>query len=109
MQRDKNAVRAVLLSASIMPVMFTVGQVVGQIYKHYNPNNVDINSGLAYLRHIMVSALLAGLLTLLFAVYFAAKGMLGKDQYLAKLSLRIAGLQFLPFVVVVVAQLIFPT
>lgn len=109
MQRDRNSIRAVLLGASIMPIMFTVGQVVGQIYKHYNPNSVDINSGLAYLRHILVSAFLAGVITLLLTVYFAAKGITGSDPYLAKLSLKVVGLQFIPFIFVMAAQLVFPT
>ncbi len=56
MKKNNTGKSAVILAGSVLPAAYLTGMVVGQVYKYYNTANVDINSGLAYLRQILISS-----------------------------------------------------
>jgi hypothetical protein len=56
MKKNSMGKSAVILAGSVLPAAYLTGMVVGQVYKHYNTTGVDINSGLAYLRQILISS-----------------------------------------------------
>ncbi len=108
MQRDKNTVRSLYFGGSVMPAMFTAGQVTGQLYKHYNPSAVDVSNGLAYLRQILFVAFFVGVTTWLLTLIFFVRAYRGPDKDLAKIGLVIGTLPLMVFVIIAVINQLFP-
>ena len=100
---------AIYVSASIIPIMFFVGSAVGQVYKHYNTANVDIHHRLAYLREILVSAFIAGLITMIIGFYFSLRALGSNERDKGVIALQIIVFQIAIFVILGIIRAVFPT
>ena len=100
---------AIGLSASVIPSMYLVGMALGQILKHYNPSNVDINSGLAYLQQVILSSFIAGGLVVAAAVACAVMARQGGDSDKSELAIKILLSQLAVLATLVALRYILPT
>ncbi len=100
--------RAVLVASSILPAMYAAGMAVGQMYKHYNPAGVDINSGLAYLREGLVAGFGTGLALAAVSLAMILKLRAGEERSYARVAGVIMGIQASVFVFVLILTKLFP-
>lgn len=106
---DKLGRLAIYCSASILPLTFLSGQLIGRILKHYNPARVNVHHELAYLRPIMLGSIITGLGVLVMSVilvFFARN----KDKTSGnhKIARAIIGLQLVVVLLVCLLALAFP-
>lgn len=99
---------AVILSGSMLPAAYLTGMVVGQIYKHYNSAGVDINSGLAYLRQILISSFTVWGVVAAGAVIATVMAWKQGDRENARLAVTLLLIQLLVFVILFAVRAVFP-
>lgn len=100
---------AIYISASIIPCMFFVGSAVGQVYKHYNTANVDINNGLAYLREILLSAFSVGLITMIIGFYLSLRSLGSAERDKGVIALKLIVIQIVLFFILGIIRMLYPT
>lgn len=109
MQSIQKGKWAIYTSAAIIPAMFATGSATGQIYKHYNTANVDIYSGLAYLRQTLLVAFMTGLVMLCIGFYLTLRSLGSVDREKGIIALKIIVFQLCIFVMLAIIRTLFPT
>ncbi len=106
---DKLGRLAIYCSASILPLTFLSGQLIGRILKHYNPARVNVHHELAYLRPIMLGSIITGLGVLVMSVILVLVAR-NKDKALDKyrIAAAIIGLQLGVVLLAYLLALAFP-
>lgn len=70
---NKYAKISILTSVAMLPFGILTGNIVAAIFKSSNPDRVDVTMGLAYLRHILLTAMFTIAVLFLISLFTAIK------------------------------------
>lgn len=85
---NTNGRTSIILASLALPLTVLISGTIAWVLKSTNPDNVDVTAGLAYLRPILLSALITFAITMLAAFMFAIRGKrLDKSPELGTLGL----------------------
>lgn len=100
---------AIYCSASILPLMVLIGQLVERVLKHYNPAHANVHHELAYLRPIMLSSIITGLGMLVLSILLM---LLARNQNNNSSNYKVAAviilLQIITVIFAALIALVFP-
>lgn len=106
---DKLGRVAIYCGASILPLMFLIGQIAERVLKHYNPAHVNVHHELAYLRPIMLSSIISGLGMLVLSILLV---LLARSQNADSSNYKVAAviilLQITTVIFAALIALVFP-
>lgn len=109
MKNNNTGKSAVILAGSVLPAAYLTGMVVGQVYKHYNTAGVDINSGLAYLRQILISSFAVWGIVAASALVATILAYRQGDRENVRLAAILLFIQLGIFLVLFTVRAVFPT
>ena len=84
-----NQIRAIICASLFLPASMLASALTGLYFKSANPSNVDITTGLAYLRQQLVAALVVGLVVIGLSIFFSYRTSKYEGPKTAKLPLLV--------------------
>lgn len=97
---NRNGKLSIVFASLVMPLTFLLSFAVSVHLKGTNPNQVDVTAGLAYLRPILITAIVSVIGCIVLSIIFAIRSInIDKDKSLGKFALILLAGLFILFVI----------